>query len=71
MIAYLNGILDSKKEKSVYWMWAVLDIGLKFHPNLETLPDKGSELKLLIYHHITESDQRLFRVCISQREKPV
>jgi Holliday junction DNA helicase RuvA len=61
MIAYLNGRLQSKKEEE-----CILDVnGVGYRveisfQTLETLPEIGEELKLLIYHHITENDQRLF-----------
>lgn len=69
MIAYLNGILQQKSEED-----CIIDVhGIGYRveissQTLETLPEKGSELKLLIYHHITDNDQRLFGFA-SNKEK--
>lgn len=61
MIAFLNGILSSKKEDEL-----IIDVGgvgyrveISSQTN-STLPNTGKELKILIYHHFTDSDQRLF-----------
>jgi holliday junction DNA helicase RuvA len=61
MIAFLNGILHSKNEEEL--ILDVSGIGYRVEistQTLQTLPDPGSELRVLIYHHITENDQRLF-----------
>jgi len=69
MIAYLNGTLVTKKEQE-----CILDVGGVGYrveistQTLETMPGNGSELKLLVYHHITENDQRLFGFA-TQKEK--
>lgn len=69
MIAYLNGTLQKKTENE-----CIIDVnGVGYRveistQTLETLPDTGSELKLLIYHHITDNDQRLFGFA-SNKEK--
>ncbi len=69
MIAYLNGTLIRKKEQE-----CILDVnGVGYRveistQTLETMPGNGSELKLLVYHHITENDQRLFGFA-TQKEK--
>jgi Holliday junction DNA helicase RuvA len=61
MIAYLNGILNSKSSEQL-----IIDVGGVGYrveistQTFETLPEKGKELKILIYHHFTDSDQRLF-----------
>jgi holliday junction DNA helicase RuvA len=61
MIAFLNGILSSKKEDEL-----IIDVsGIGYRVEISsqthsTLPDTGKELKILIYHHFTDSDQRLF-----------
>lgn len=61
MIAFLNGILHSKNENEL-----ILDVsGVGYRVEISTqtfttLPDRGKELKILIYHHYTESEQRLF-----------
>lgn len=69
MIAYLNGTLESKTEDE-----CIIDVnGVGYRveistQTLETLPKAGNELKLLIYHHITDNDQRLFGFA-SNKEK--
>lgn len=69
MIAFLNGILSSKQQDLL-----ILDVsGVGYRVEIsthtyETLPDPGKELKILIYHHFTDSDQRLFGFA-SQKEK--
>lgn len=69
MIAYLQGLIADKKESI-----CVLDVqGVGYRieistQTLESLPSQGSNAKLLIYHHFTDSDQRLFGFT-SQKEK--
>lgn len=61
MIAFLNGILSSKQKNEL-----IIDLsGVGYRVEIssqthDTLPDPGKELKILIYHHFTDSDQRLF-----------
>lgn len=61
MIAYLNGTLQQKTEDE-----CIIDVnGVGYRveistQTLETLPENGNKLKLMIYHHITDNDQRLF-----------
>jgi holliday junction DNA helicase RuvA len=61
MIAFLNGILSSKSEDEL-----IIDVsGVGYRVEISsqtfsTLPEPGKELKILIYHHFTESEQRLF-----------
>ncbi len=61
MIAFLKGYIEEKSEGLV-----VLDVnGVGYRVEisaitLQQLESAGSEVKLLIYHHITDSDQRLF-----------
>lgn len=61
MIAFLNGILAEKKQGEI-----VIDVsGVGYRVEISSqifdgLPQPGKELKLLIYHHYTDSDQRLF-----------
>lgn len=61
MIAYLNGILISKKQNE-----AILDVGgVGYLVGISTqtfseLPSTGEKIKLHIYHHFTESEQRLY-----------
>jgi Holliday junction DNA helicase RuvA len=69
MIAFLNGILSSKQKDEL--IIDVSGVGYKVEISsltFETLPDSGKELKILIYHHFTDSDQRLFGFA-SAREK--
>lgn len=69
MIAYLNGILNSKEEQA-----CIIDIqGVGYRVEISTqtaevLPETGSRIKLLIFHHFTDSDQRLFGFT-KQKEK--
>lgn len=61
MIVYLNGKLAEKNTGR-----AVIDcggVGYGVEISLQTfdkLPAKGEQVKLLIHHHITDNDQRLF-----------
>ncbi|MDR8394316.1 Holliday junction branch migration protein RuvA [Aliifodinibius sp. S!AR15-10] len=61
MIAYLKGLLATKKQES-----AIIDInGVGYEVEISTqtyqqLPKEETEVKLLVYHHITDNDQRLF-----------
>lgn len=61
MIAYLNGTLANKSEHSL-----VVDVqGVGYRVEISTLtyqelPKTGTDIKLLIHHHITDNDQRLF-----------
>lgn len=69
MIAYLEGVLAAKFEDR-----AIVDVngvGYKVEistQTLEQLPKSGNEVKLLVYHHITDNDQRLFGF-IEEEEK--
>lgn len=69
MIAYLKGTLQQKTEEDciidVNGVGYLVEISTQ---TLETLPETGSKLKLLIYHHITDNDQRLFGFA-SHKEK--
>lgn len=61
MIAFLKGIVEEKKADAV--LLDVQGVGYKVEISTQTseqLSAAGSEVKLLIYHHITDSDQRLF-----------
>ncbi len=61
MIAFLNGILADKKQGEI--VVDVSGVGYRVEISTETfseLPQPGKELKILIYHHFTDSDQRLF-----------
>ena len=69
MIAYLKGILAGRSNDRC--IIEVGGIGYEVEVSTQTsgnLPKQGSECKLLIYHHITENDQRLFGFAES-REK--
>ncbi len=61
MIAYLKGLLELKREGEciveVNGVGYFVEIS---NQTLETLPKTGDELKIHIFHHITENDQRLF-----------
>lgn len=61
MIAFLKGILEEKNPDAL-----IIDtggIGYRVEISAQTfgaLPEKGAEAKILIHHHITDNDQRLF-----------
>lgn len=69
MIAYLKGTLHQKQNEQL-----IIDVsGVGYMvgistQTLETLPERGEQIQLMIYHHITDSDQRLFGFT-SQKEK--
>lgn len=61
MIAYLKGTLALKATEAI--IIDVHDVGYEVEISSQTfeqLPAEGKELKLLIHHHITDNDQRLF-----------
>lgn len=61
MIAYLKGTLAKKTTEAI--IIDVHDVGYEVEISSQTfeqLPAEGKDLKLLIHHHITDSDQRLF-----------
>lgn len=61
MIAYLKGTLAQKHTESI--IVDVHDVGYEVEISSQTyeqLPAEGKDLKLLIHHHITDNDQRLF-----------
>lgn len=69
MIAFLKGTIVRRRTDSV--ILDVHDIGYNIEistQTLEQLPPDGKETKLLIYHHFTDNDQRLFGF-ISREEK--
>lgn len=61
MIAFLHGLLAEKHPNR-----AIIDVsGVGYEVGISTqtfasLPQLGSEVRLLTYHHMTESEQRLF-----------
>ena len=69
MIAYLNGELAWKGSDR-----CIIDVGGVGYDveisaqTLDKLPATENKIKLLIYHHITDSDQRLFGF-VSSKEK--
>src|SRR6056297_2230445 len=69
MIAYLNGIIAKKATGQL--ILDVSGVGYSVEVSTQTqdrLPKEGSKLQLLIYHHFTDSDQRLFGFS-EQKEK--
>jgi len=61
MIAYLNGTLIRKDQNEV--VVDVQGVGYKVGVSTHTfseLPATGKKIKLFIYHHFTDSEQRLF-----------
>lgn len=69
MIAYLKGIVHAKSPEQL--IVDVRDVGYQLEISTQTyeeLPAEGEEIELLVYHHVTDNDQRLFGF-ISQNEK--
>ncbi|GAA5522702.1 Holliday junction branch migration protein RuvA [Aliifodinibius salicampi] len=69
MIAYLKGIVHSKAANQL--VLDVHDVGYLLEISTQTLdelPAKGEEAELLVHHHITDNDQRLFGF-LGQNEK--
>lgn len=69
MIAFLKGKIHSKSANQL--ILDVHDVGYQLEISNQTfdeLPSEGETVKLLIHHHITDNDQRLFGF-ISQNEK--
>src|SRR5690625_129179 len=61
MIAFMEGGLETKQDGSV--LINVNGVGYRVEISLQTLNQlagTGSEIRLLIHHHFTDSDQRLF-----------
>lgn len=61
MIAYLKGTVTGKQENKMHL--EVNGIGYEVEISTQTLqqlPDTGDEIRLLIHHHFTDNDQRLF-----------
>lgn len=60
MIAFLKGNIEEKK--SDYVLIDVQGVGYKVEASSQTLDQlkEKTDVKLLIHHHITENDQRLF-----------
>lgn len=68
MIAYLKGTIAAIEEQSC--ITDVEGVGYRVEVSSQTREAlaPGKEIKLLIFHHITENDQRLFGF-ITQKEK--
>ncbi|WP_441001072.1 Holliday junction branch migration protein RuvA [Fodinibius sp. SL11] len=69
MIAYLKGSVHDKSPEQV--IIDVRDVGYLLeisNQTYEELPDTGDEVELLVYHHVTDNDQRLFGFA-NQKEK--
>ncbi|NGP87178.1 Holliday junction branch migration protein RuvA [Fodinibius halophilus] len=69
MIAYLKGSIKAKTDEQL--IIDVRDVGYALEissQTLEKLPAEGEEVELLVYHHITDNDQRLFGF-LGQNEK--
>ncbi|PAU95355.1 Holliday junction branch migration protein RuvA [Aliifodinibius salipaludis] len=69
MIAYLKGIIHDKSPDQV--IIDVRDVGYLLEISNQTyneLPATGDEVELLVYHHVTDNDQRLFGFA-NQNEK--
>lgn len=61
MIAFLKGLIESKHPEAVQIdvRGVGYEVGISTN-TFEQLPSVGEEVKLLVYHHITDNDQRLF-----------
>ncbi len=69
MIAYLKGTVHDKSPEQV--IVDVRDVGYLLEISNQTydeLPAKDEEVELLVYHHVTDNDQRLFGFA-NQNEK--
>jgi Holliday junction DNA helicase RuvA len=69
MIAYLKGTIHAKSTEQI--IVDVRDVGYQLEISAQTLqelPAEGEEVELLVYHHITDNDQRLFGF-VDQNEK--
>jgi len=69
MIAYLNGSIHAKTDEHI--IVDVRDVGYQLEissQTLQKLPAEGEQVELLVYHHITDNDQRLFGF-LDQNEK--
>lgn len=69
MIAYLKGTVHDKSPEQV--IVDVRDVGYLLEISNQTfdeLPGQGEEVELLVYHHVTDNDQRLFGFA-NQNEK--
>ncbi|HLR31233.1 MAG TPA: Holliday junction branch migration protein RuvA [Fodinibius sp.] len=69
MIAYIKGTVVYKSENQL--ILDVRDVGYQLEISTQTLqqlPPRGEEAELLVHHHITDNDQRLFGF-LAQNEK--
>ncbi|MEL7833249.1 Holliday junction branch migration protein RuvA [Fodinibius sp. Rm-B-1B1-1] len=69
MIAYLKGTVHTKSPEQI--IIDVRDVGYLLEISNQTfdeLPNKDEEVELLVYHHVTDNDQRLFGFA-NQNEK--
>ena len=69
MIAYLKGTVHAKSPDQL--IVNVRDVGYQLeisNQTYEELPAEGDEVELLVYHHVTDNDQRLFGFA-TQNEK--
>jgi Holliday junction DNA helicase RuvA len=70
MIVYLNGKLADKNEGKAIIDCGGVGYGVEISlQTLDKLPARGEPVKLLIHHHITDSDQRLFGFINSDEKK--
>ena len=61
MIRFLEGVLEEKEDLGVVINVQGVGYGLSCSRfTQEELPETGETVRLLVYHHITDSDQRLF-----------
>lgn len=70
MIASLNGIITYKSTDAI--TIDVQGVGYRVETSTQTfeqLPKEGEEVKLLVHHHITDNDQRLFGFASSDEKQ--
>ena len=65
MIRFLQGILEEKEDLAVVINVRGVGYGLSCSRyTLEELPGVGEGVKLMVYHHFTDSDQRLLGLIV-------
>lgn len=60
MITFLKGFVEELEEQKVHLDVQGIGYGIEISSQTRTHLKEGIEVKLLIHHHITDSDQRLF-----------
>ena len=60
MISFLKGFVEELEDNKVYLDVSGVGYGVEISTQTRAHLKEGIEVKLLIYHHITDADQRLF-----------